>query len=85
MYLYLDFNNIFLVDRFRCSLRLLETYPDCLLPPFSETPTKESSSLPVPNKNTSAKTINLPFLADSINEGTIAEILKSNQTVYLIE
>lgn len=28
--------------------------------------------------HTAAKTVNLPFLADSINEGTVAELLKSN-------
>ena len=28
--------------------------------------------------NSSVKTVNLPFLADSINEGTIAEFVKSN-------
>lgn len=29
-----------------------------------------------------AKTVNLPFLADSINEGTIAGFVKSNPIIY---
>jgi len=37
-----------------------------------------SFSLQVKLINNPGKTINLPFLADSINEGTITEFVKSN-------
>lgn len=56
----------------RASLtRLTQIFLNCLKTTFSTLPViKIAYHL--------AKTVNLPFLADSINEGTIAEFVKSN-------